>query len=64
MRWSPRYEREWPTMIDIRMAPAAAAKDTTLVDELAALVNSVYAVAEEGLWRTARPARRRRGWLN
>jgi GNAT superfamily N-acetyltransferase len=32
------------------MAPAAAAEDTALVNELAALVNSVYALAEEGLW--------------
>ena len=37
-------------MIDVRMPSAAAAKDTALVNELAALVNSVYAVAEEGLW--------------
>jgi GNAT superfamily N-acetyltransferase len=37
-------------MIDVRIAPVAAAEDNALVDELAALVNGVYAVAEEGLW--------------
>ena len=37
-------------MIDVRMPPAAAAEDAALVNELSALVNSVYAVAEEGLW--------------
>ena len=37
-------------VIVVRMAPAAAAEDTALVDQLAALVNRVYAVAEEGLW--------------
>jgi GNAT superfamily N-acetyltransferase len=37
-------------MIDVRMPPAAAAEDASLVNELSALVNSVYAVAEEGLW--------------
>ena len=56
MRWSPRYEREWPgLMIDIRMVPADAGMDATLVDELSALVNSVYAVAEEGLWADGTP---------
>jgi GNAT superfamily N-acetyltransferase len=38
-------------MIDVRIAPAAAAEDPALLNELAALVNSVYAVAEEGLWQ-------------
>ena len=42
-------------MIDVRMAPAAAAEDTALVNELAALVNSVYALAEEGLWADGTP---------
>ena len=42
-------------MIDVRMAPAAAAEDTALVNELAALVNSVYALAEEGLWAHGTP---------
>jgi GNAT superfamily N-acetyltransferase len=42
-------------MIDVRMAPAAAADDTALVNELAALVNSVYALAEEGLWADGTP---------
>ena len=42
-------------MIDVRMAPAAAAEDTALVTELAALVNSVYALAEEGLWADGTP---------
>jgi GNAT superfamily N-acetyltransferase len=37
-------------MIDVRMPAAAAAEDASLVNELSALVNSVYAVAEEGLW--------------
>ncbi len=42
-------------MIDIRMAPADAAEDTVVVNELAALVNSVYALAEEGLWADGTP---------
>lgn len=42
-------------MIDVRIAPAAAAEDTALVNQLAALVNSVYAVAEEGLWADGTP---------
>ena len=37
-------------MLDVRMVPAAAADNTALVNELAALVNRVYARAEEGLW--------------
>jgi GNAT superfamily N-acetyltransferase len=37
-------------MVDIRIAPADTAEDTALVIELAVLVNSVYAAAEEGLW--------------
>jgi GNAT superfamily N-acetyltransferase len=37
-------------MIDVRMAPVAAAEDTAIVNELAALVNSVYTLAEQGLW--------------
>ncbi|MDR2984174.1 MAG: GNAT family N-acetyltransferase [Nocardiopsaceae bacterium] len=42
-------------MIDVRIAPAVAAKDTALVDELAGLVNRVYAVAEEGMWAEGAP---------
>ena len=42
-------------MIDVGIAPAAAAEDTALVNELAALVNSVYALAEEGLWADGTP---------
>jgi GNAT superfamily N-acetyltransferase len=42
-------------MIDVRIAPAVAAKDTALVHELAGLVNRVYAVAEEGLWADGAP---------
>ena len=37
-------------MIEVRMAPAEAAQDTALVDVITALVNSVYTVAEDGLW--------------
>ncbi len=37
-------------MIDIQMAAAQTAADTTWVHELASLVNRVYAVAEDGLW--------------
>ena len=56
MRSSPRYEHEWlRIMIDVRIAPVAAAQDTALVNELAALVNSVYALAEEGLWVNGTP---------
>jgi len=42
-------------MIDVRIAPVVAAKDTALVHELAGLVNRVYAVAEEGLWADGAP---------
>jgi GNAT superfamily N-acetyltransferase len=42
-------------MTDVWMPSAAAAEDTALVNELAALVNSVYAVAEEGLWAHGTP---------
>ena len=42
-------------MIDVQIAPAEAAEDTALVSQLAALVNSVYAVAEEGLWADGTP---------
>lgn len=56
MKSSPRYEHEQDRlMIDVRIAPAAAAEDTALVNQLAALVNSVYAVAEEGLWADGTP---------
>jgi GNAT superfamily N-acetyltransferase len=47
-QWSIQETRR--IMIDVRMPPAAAAEDAALVNELSALVNSVYAVAEEGLW--------------
>ena len=53
---SPRYEHErGRLMIDVRIAPAAAAGNTMLVNQLAALVNGVYAVAEEGLWADGTP---------
>jgi GNAT superfamily N-acetyltransferase len=56
MMSSPRYEHErGRLMIDVRIAPAATAGDTMLVSQLAALVNSVYAVAEEGLWADGAP---------
>jgi len=42
-------------MIGVRIAPAAAAGDTALVNQLTALVNCVYAVAEEGLWADGTP---------
>jgi GNAT superfamily N-acetyltransferase len=43
------------TNLDIRIASAADAQDTELVDELAALVNTVYAIAEKGLWADSTP---------
>jgi GNAT superfamily N-acetyltransferase len=56
MMSSPRYEHErGRLMIDVRIAPAAAAGNTMLVNQLAALVNGVYAVAEEGLWADGTP---------
>lgn len=36
--------------IAIQIVPPGAAEDNVLVSELEALVNSVYAVAEKGLW--------------
>lgn len=55
MTSSPRYEHGWGRlMIDVRIAPAAA-RNTKLAGQLAALVNSVYAVAEEGLWADGTP---------
>lgn len=42
-------------MIDIRLEPAAAAEDTGLINDLTALVNRVYAVAEDGLWADGTP---------
>ena len=36
--------------IEVRLTPPTAAEDAVLVDELTALVNGVYAVAEDGLW--------------
>ena len=42
-------------MIDVRMVPAAAAEDAVLVNELTALVNRVYALAEAGLWADGTP---------
>ncbi|WP_232534892.1 GNAT family N-acetyltransferase [Nocardia terpenica] len=38
-------------MVSIEMLPTTAAGDTALVAELTDLVNRVYEVAEEGLWR-------------
>jgi GNAT superfamily N-acetyltransferase len=37
-------------VLDIRVLAAGAAADTELVNQLADLVNAVYAVAEKGLW--------------
>jgi GNAT superfamily N-acetyltransferase len=42
------YGREMP--VQIRMLPAAACTDTSLMAELTVLVNKVYADAEHGLW--------------
>jgi len=42
-------------MIEVRITPAASAGDAALASQLAALVNSVYAVAEEGLWADGTP---------
>ena len=42
-------------MIDVQIAPTAAAMDAALVDELAGLVNRVYADAEAGLWADGAP---------
>lgn len=39
-----------PTEADVGLVPAVASGDMTLVDGLTALVNEVYAAAEEGLW--------------
>jgi ribosomal protein S18 acetylase RimI-like enzyme len=39
-----------PVEAEVGLVPAVASGDVTLVDGLAALVNEVYAVAEEGLW--------------
>ncbi|MGH3977222.1 MAG: GNAT family N-acetyltransferase, partial [Pseudonocardiaceae bacterium] len=39
-----------PTEAEVRLLPATTSGDATLVDELTALVNEVFAVAEEGLW--------------
>src|SRR5438128_678196 len=55
MMSSPRYEHErGRLMIDVQIAPAAAG-NTMLVNQLAALVNGVYAVAGEGVWATCPP---------
>jgi GNAT superfamily N-acetyltransferase len=37
-------------MTEVRLLPAAAADDATLMERIADLINEVYAVAEEGLW--------------
>ena len=37
-------------MINVQKVAADAAADTSLVNELASLVNRVYAIAEDGLW--------------
>jgi ribosomal protein S18 acetylase RimI-like enzyme len=42
-------------MIEVRMAAPGAAGESALADQLAALVNSAYAVAEEGLWVAGTP---------
>lgn len=50
----PRAAFHDPVRIDggiaVGIVPSAAAGDDLLVDEIATLVNDVYAVAEEGLW--------------
>ncbi len=43
--------RKGVSMVSIAMAPTEAADDIALVAELTDLVNRVYDVAEEGLWR-------------
>jgi GNAT superfamily N-acetyltransferase len=40
--------------IDVRLLDPSAARDAALVDRLAGLINSVYVVAESGLWRDGR----------
>ena len=56
-------------MINVQKVAADAAADASLVNELASLVNRVYAIAEDGLWtagtsrtdaRENRPIDRRR----
>ena len=37
-------------MINVQKVAADAAADASLVNELASLVNRVYAIAEDGLW--------------
>jgi GNAT superfamily N-acetyltransferase len=37
-------------MIEIRLLPAAASDDPTLMGRVTDLINEVYAVAEDGLW--------------
>jgi SAM-dependent methyltransferase/GNAT superfamily N-acetyltransferase len=37
-------------MVEIRMLPATAADDATLMERITDLINEVYAVAEDGLW--------------
>lgn len=37
-------------MIEIQLLPAAASKDSALVERITELINEVYAVAEDGLW--------------
>jgi hypothetical protein len=36
--------------IEIRLLPAAASDDATLIERITELINEVYAVAEAGLW--------------
>jgi GNAT superfamily N-acetyltransferase len=36
---------------EVRLLTAAKARDTTLVDDLARIVNNAYAIGEAGLWR-------------
>jgi hypothetical protein len=51
-------------MIDVRIAPAVAAKDTALVHELADLVNRCTRSPRKDSGRTVRPARLPRKWPN
>jgi hypothetical protein len=42
--------KEIRVLINVQKVAADAAADASLVNELASLVNRVYAVAEDGLW--------------
>jgi GNAT superfamily N-acetyltransferase len=42
-------------MIEISLEPASGAEDPVLINKLVALVNRVYAAAEDGLWADGTP---------